>query len=486
MTASRIGGESPSRSNTRSRRAPLAVAWAGLVAVAACTSPATGADDGGDSATEPTATSGSTGPDASSGPGDSGDAGAGETVATEAEDRSRYLSDASFRRHVLSRDLLEIENAYGNDILLHYSIPGDGWEVLGIQDMASAPLTVALAEQISQTGVITFDDGAASSLLSETQPETDERWVDLGRRTFHEYPAAVDSGLEHLARKGLLSNAGFIIDAGAYNGVRVVELDGVPRLAFTCSVCHSSKLADGTLNPILANRAFDLGKLRVASRLDDQGQVPPFAQDETTQMWLALGPGRSDPQPDGVFNPYAFADLGGIADMPYLHQSVNWRNTATVTLAVRVEITFLRDVDVGTNRIDRELSWAIATYLRSLPPPPPSEPGEGAQVDRGAEVFVEQGCDACHAPPLYTSDRLITVEEVGTDPAATVAASRSTGYVRIPSLRGVGRTAPYLHHGAVATLKEMFDAAREEPGHPFGISLSDNDQQALLRFLGSI
>jgi len=28
------------------------------------------------------------------------------------------------------------------------------------------------------------------------------------------------------------------------------------------------------------------------------------------------------------------------------------------------------------------------------------------------------GCGECHAPPLYTSDRLVTVQEVGTDPAA--------------------------------------------------------------------
>ena len=49
-----------------------------------------------------------------------------------------------------------------------------------------------------------------------------------------------------------------------------------------------------------------------------------------------------------------------------------------------------------------------------------------------------------------------------------------------------GRTAPYLHHGAVPSLEVMFDPAREEPGHEFGLDLSESDRQALLAFLESI
>lgn len=464
-------------------RARACVAPAGLAIFIACGDPAGGNGDAATATATTTASedAGSAGEDT-----DSGNADTGAPPNSEAEVRDRYLSDAAFRREVLLRDLSEVENGYANDLLLHYSVPDHAWELQPVQDLASAPLTVELAEQIAQTGTIAYDEAAASSLLAEPIPETDEAWIDLGRRVFHEYPAAVDSGLEHLARKALLADTGFLVDAGVYNGARVVELDGVPRLALTCSVCHSSMLADGTLNPIVANRAFDLGKLRIAGRLDDAGELPADEQDETTDLWLALGPGRSDPQPDGVFNPYVFADLGGIADMPYLHQSVNWRHTATVTLAVRVEITFLRDIDVGARRIDRVLSWAVAKYLRSLPPPPPAEPGEGPLVSRGAEVFAEQGCDACHAPPLYTSDRVVTAEEIGTDPSATIGSSRGTGHIRIPSLRGVGRVAPYLHHGAVATLEEMFDPGREEPGHRYGLSLPEDDRQALVRFLRSI
>ena len=89
-------------------------------------------------------------------------------------------------------------------------------------------------------------------------------------------------------------------------------------------------------------------------------------------------------------------------------------------------------------------------------------------------------------PPTYTSDRLVSLEEVGTDPAAGTSPARGTGYYRIPSLRGVGRTAPYLHHGAVRTLEEMLSPEREEPGHEFGMDLSEEERSQLIAFLRSI
>lgn len=408
-----------------------------------------------------------------------------EDAPSEDEDPERYLSDPQFRREIVYRDLSDVQNDYGNAVLLHYSIPGEAWEARPIQRQASAPLTVLLAEQIAETKAISFD-AAAASILPEVLSELESERVELGRRAFHEYPAVVDSRVEVLARKGLLDEAGFIAVDGVYNGVRVVEADGEPRLALTCSMCHSSTLADGTLSAVMASRSLDLGKLELAALLDPNGELPAWDQNEETLPLLELGPGRSDTQPDGVFNPYAFPDLGGLVDMPYLHHTSNWRHSSTATLAVRVETTFASDVLLGGGRVPRELAWATAEYLRSLPPPPPLEPGDGPDVQRGAEVFAEQGCDGCHTPPLYTSDRLVTVEEIGTDPAAGLDSSRATGHYRIPSLRGVGRTAPYLHHGAVATLDELFDLAREEPGHAFGLSLSETDRAALIRFLRSI
>ena len=96
------------------------------------------------------------------------------------------------------------------------------------------------------------------------------------------------------------------------------------------------------------------------------------------------------------------------------------------------------------------------------------------------------GCDGCHTPPLFTSDRQVPLEEVGTDPEAGESAVRYSGHYRIPSLRGVGRTAPYLHHGAFESLEAMFDPERTEPGHTFGLELEEAERADLIAYLRTI
>src|SRR5690606_26812164 len=97
--------------------------------------------------------------------------------------------------------------------------------------------------------------------------------------------------------------------------------------------------------------------------------------------------------------------------------------------------------------------------------------------------FVDEGCDACHAPPLYTSSERPTLDEIGTDPSAGRSPIRGTGRWRVPSLRGVGGNAPYLHDGSVGSLEQLFDPAREQPGHRFGLELDAQARADLLAFL---
>ena len=63
-----------------------------------------------------------------------------------------------------------------------------------------------------------------------------------------------------------------------------------------------------------------------------------------------------------------------------------------------------------------------------------------AAVKRGYDVFMRAGCQACHVPPSYDKKE---VEDVF-----------SGGKFKVPSLRVVALTAPYLHDGRFATLEE--------------------------------
>jgi hypothetical protein len=404
------------------------------------------------------------------------------------DERTRYLEEVEYRRVVLERDLTSTANDYATLRLEQYGLPGEGWEILPEADRPSRPLRL----EESATGERAWtSEGELTTLLPERLPTSEAGWVELGRRVFFEYPLHADPVLEEVAQlQDGLPQVGFETEAGAFVGLRVFQsADGALRLGPTCAQCHASRDERGEITGVLANKRMDVG----AAKLLALGLVPdelpselPAEIDSTEVADLArLGPGRTDVLNDGSFNPFAIPDFGGIADLPYLQHNANWRNASVTTLAIRCETLFITTSREKT-RIPRALAWAVAVYLRSLPPPPPASGLDEVAVSQGASLFDELGCASCHAPPLYTSDRAVSIEEVGTDPGALTSPARTTGFVRIPSLRGVASTAPYLHDGTILDLETLFDPTREEPGHPFGRELSDEDQLALVTFLRSL
>lgn len=106
---------------------------------------------------------------------------------------------------------------------------------------------------------------------------------------------------------------------------------------------------------------------------------------------------------------------------------------------------------------------------------------EGQQ--RGLDVFMTKGmCTACHTPPHFTAAQMTKggvfwnagVGYAGKDPAAVDIGRKKVtnkdtdmGAFKVPTLRGVGQSAPYFHDGSVATLEEavkyMASAATPNP-----------------------
>ena len=127
----------------------------------------------------------------------------------------------------------------------------------------------------------------------------------------------------------------------------------------------------------------------------------------------------------------------------------------------------------------------------------------------------------CHTPPLYTNNKLTPAEgfkvpkehlekydilqiSVGTDPNLTLKTRRGTGYYKVPSLKGVWYRSMFGHSGWCATLEDWFDPRRTRDdyvptgfkpygektyavrGHPFGLTLSEEDRKALCAFLRTL
>ena len=102
---------------------------------------------------------------------------------------------------------------------------------------------------------------------------------------------------------------------------------------------------------------------------------------------------------------------------------------------------------------------AVAAYTNSheFPRSPHAKAGLSNAAQRGKALFfsTDTKCAACHTPPLFTDSAVksMVMHDVGTgddDPGEKLGHKYDT-----PTLLGVYRTAPYLHHGQAATLKEV-------------------------------
>jgi hypothetical protein len=136
---------------------------------------------------------------------------------------------------------------------------------------------------------------------------------------------------------------------------------------------------------------------------------------------------------------------------------------------------------------------ALAIYTNSfeftLSPhiPAPSKLSEAAE--RGKKLFFskEVGCATCHSGPYYTDSRLekpFNLHDVGTgkdDPTEKMGPKYDT-----PTLLGVYRTAPYLHHGKAKTLHDVLTTCNKEDKHGKTSHLKPAETGDLVAFLKSL
>ncbi|GIX22556.1 MAG: cytochrome-c peroxidase [Gammaproteobacteria bacterium] len=124
-----------------------------------------------------------------------------------------------------------------------------------------------------------------------------------------------------------------------------------------------------------------------------------------------------------------------------------------------------------------------------------------AAAKRGFALFRgKANCDACHHGYNFTDDGfhnigLITPERFPQDPGRGkwVPIASQAGAFRTPTLREIGRTAPYMHNGIYATLEEVvehYDRGGDvhPPRHPNirPLGLTDREKADLLAFLHSL
>lgn len=122
-----------------------------------------------------------------------------------------------------------------------------------------------------------------------------------------------------------------------------------------------------------------------------------------------------------------------------------------------------------------------------------------AQEQRGLALFSspEAACAACHQPPAFAHETFRVIGVPSDDPGrAGVSPTGVRGAFKVPTLRNVALTAPYMHNGSLATLEDVVqfyaDGAGRANGFPSvdpllkGFELSAQDKADLIAFLHAL
>ena len=176
--------------------------------------------------------------------------------------------------------------------------------------------------------------------------------------------------------------------------------------------------------------------------------------------------------------------LGMIETYP-LRWSAEWNESADSEFSIRFE-------QFGTGLIQGEMnptlgppnagrSWdldCLASYIDSLPTPAYSL-ALSAAAERGRALFASPrtGCSVCHPAPLYTDLRQ---HDVGT------ASSYGEWFgpkIDTPTLRFLYDSAPYLHDGSAATLRDVLTVANPNDKHGTTSHLTAQEIDDLVAFL---
>jgi YVTN family beta-propeller protein len=273
--------------------------------------------------------------------------------------------------------------------------------------------------------------------------------------------------------------------------VSVHQPDNLRRLA-TIPVCQPPKTPEWVRGKVLFSTA-----------------LPPL----TGRRWIACASCHPDGHTDGRVwqNPEGLRKtpaMFGMAHTHPLHWSADRDESQDFEYTIRGQLMQGRGLLGGSlkpkrgfepTELDEALAGrskdldALAIYCNSfefrLSPHIPAPGQLSAAAERGKQLFFskEAGCATCHGGPYYSDSRLqkpYLLHDVGTgheDPTERMGPKYDT-----PTLLGVYRTAPYLHHGKAKTLRDVLTTCNPEDKHGKTSHLKPAEIDDLVEFLKSL
>jgi DNA-binding beta-propeller fold protein YncE len=227
-------------------------------------------------------------------------------------------------------------------------------------------------------------------------------------------------------------------------------------------------------------------------------------QPMASRRWISCSSCHPDGEPDGRtwHNPEGLRNTQSLAGMAWthpIHWSADRDEVQDFEHTVRGKLMQGRGLVRGKPNVElgepnRGLSAdldALALYSNShsYPLSPFAKAGLTDAAKRGKEIFFSKQarCTECHSGPMYADSTLqgkFVMHDVGTgsdDPLEKLGPAYDT-----PTLLGVYRTAPYLHHGKAATLEEVLKQYNPNDKHGKTSHLNSDQVNDLVEFLKAL
>ena len=318
----------------------------------------------------------------------------------------------------------------------------------GTEANNSANNTANTAEEVTETVALDeFDASMLSSfaalpeVVEPTAYELNDEMITLGRMLFYETRISISQEI-------------------ACNSCHLLDNYGVDGLQF--SLGHDGKPV-GRNSPTVYNAALHVAQFwdGRAADVEAQAQGPILASGEM---------GMPDPE-------YVITVLKTIPGYLPLF-----------------EAAFPGEADpINYDNVGR----AIGAFERNLATPGSfdafvagDESALNEQETRGFALFVNIGCPSCHYGPAVGGEKYAVLGQVEPYPGLTdegrfvVTGDEADKFAfKVPSLRNIAETGPYLHNGSITTLEEMVTLMAK---HQLGKELTDAQVTDIVAFLNAL
>jgi cytochrome c peroxidase len=245
----------------------------------------------------------------------------------------------------------------------------------------------------------------------------------------------------------------------------------------SCSTCHALEQYGVTHEPRSVGVNGRRGTRNAPSVFNAAAQV--------SQFWDGRSPNLETQALEPIVNP---SEMGMTAEstVARLQSIPGYRERFRAAFPQQSEPVTFKNVGVAVAAFEEKLATPSRwdDYLRG------DRAVLNAQEKEGLRIFTSVGCMVCHTGELIGGsmyEKLGVVEpwpnKLDHGRAAVTHNAADEMVFKVPSLRNVARTGPYLHDGSVAGLA---DVVRMMGTYQLGVDLDAGEVAAVVAWLGSL